>query len=38
MTVREWREQNPETGYFINYAADAGSFGRKGSLSTAAVK
>ena len=31
MTVQEWRDQNPETGYFINYAADAGSFGRKGA-------
>ena len=30
MTVQEWRDKNPETGYFINYAADAGSFGRKG--------
>lgn len=30
MTVKEWREQNPDTSCFIEYAADAGSFGRKG--------
>ena len=30
MTVKEWREQNPDTGYTMVYAADAGSFGRKG--------
>ena len=30
MTVKEWREQNPDTGCFMEYAADAGSFGRKG--------
>lgn len=30
MTVKEWREQNPETGCFMYYAADAGSFGPKG--------
>ena len=31
MTVQEWREQNLDTGCFIEYAADAGSFGRKGA-------
>lgn len=30
MTVKEWREQNPDTSYTMVYAADAGSFGRKG--------
>lgn len=30
MTVKEWREQNPDTSYTMVYAADARSFGRKG--------
>lgn len=30
MTVKEWREQNPDTSYTMVWAADAGSFGRKG--------
>ena len=30
MTVKEWREQNPETSHTMVWAADAGSFGRKG--------
>lgn len=30
MTVKEWRAQNPDTSYTMVFAADAGSFGRKG--------
>lgn len=30
MTVQDWRDQNPDTAYTMVYAADAGSFGRKG--------
>lgn len=30
MTVKEWREKNPDTGCYMEWAADAGSFGRKG--------
>lgn len=30
MTVKEWREKNPDTSYTMVFAADAGSFGRKG--------
>lgn len=30
MTVKEWREQHPDTSYTMVWAADAGSFGRKG--------
>ena len=29
-TVKSWRKQNPDTGYTMVWAADAGSFGRKG--------
>lgn len=30
MTVKEWREQNPDAAYTMVWASDAGSFGRKG--------
>lgn len=31
MTVKEWREQNPDAGYTMVWAADTlGGFGRKG--------
>ena len=30
MTVKEWREKNPDTAYTMVYASDAASFGRKG--------
>lgn len=30
MTVKEWREQNPDISYTMVFAADAHSFGPKG--------